>query len=54
MAAPITPAAGFATQQAYPRYLHTSVAYATDRAYGKLVPWAGFAVPYPKTKRFSG
>ena len=40
----ITPAAGFAIQQAYPRYLQTSVDYATDRAYGPLVPWAGFAV----------
>ena len=40
----ITPAAGFAIQQAYPRYLQTSIDYATDRAYGPLVPWAGFAV----------
>jgi len=40
----VTPAAGFAVQQAYPRYLQTSVDYATDRAYGPLVPWAGFAV----------
>ena len=40
----ITPAAGFAIQQAYPRYPQTSIDYATDRAYGPLVPWAGFAV----------
>ena len=40
----VTPAAGFAIQQAYPRYPQTSVDYATDRAYGPLVPWAGFAV----------
>jgi ABC-type transport system involved in multi-copper enzyme maturation permease subunit len=40
----VTPAAGFAIQQAYPRYPQTSVDYATNRAYGPLVPWAGFAV----------
>ncbi len=40
----VTPAAGFAIQQAYPRYPQTSIDYATDRAYGPLVPWAGFAV----------
>jgi ABC-type transport system involved in multi-copper enzyme maturation permease subunit len=40
----VTPAAGFAIQQAYPRYLQTSIDYTTDRAYGPLVPWAGFAV----------
>jgi ABC-type transport system involved in multi-copper enzyme maturation permease subunit len=40
----VTPAAGFAIQQAYPRYAQTSVDYATNRAYGPLVPWTGFAV----------
>ena len=40
----VTPAAGFAIQEPYPRYLQTSIDYATNRVYGPLVPWAGFAV----------
>jgi ABC-type transport system involved in multi-copper enzyme maturation permease subunit len=40
----VTPAAGFAIQEPYPRYLQVGIDYTTNRVYGPLVPWAGFAV----------
>jgi hypothetical protein len=40
----ITPAAGFAIQQAYPRYYQVDIAYRPVDGYYPLAPWAGFAV----------
>ena len=40
----VTPAAGFAIQQAYPRYPQVAAAYTTGSGYYPLSPWAGFAV----------
>ena len=40
----VTPAAGFAVQQAYPKYPQLGIDYATASGYYPLAPWAGFAV----------
>jgi ABC-type transport system involved in multi-copper enzyme maturation permease subunit len=40
----VTPAAGFAVQQAYPKYPQLGIDYASASGYYPLVPWAGFAV----------
>jgi ABC-type transport system involved in multi-copper enzyme maturation permease subunit/regulation of enolase protein 1 (concanavalin A-like superfamily) len=40
----LTPAAGFAIQQAYPRYPQVTTAYSVADGYYPLSPWAGFAV----------
>jgi ABC-type transport system involved in multi-copper enzyme maturation permease subunit len=40
----ITPAAGFAIQQAYPRYPQVDAPYTIVGGYYPLPPWAGFAV----------
>jgi hypothetical protein len=40
----VTPAAGFAVQQAYPKYPQLGVDYASASGYYPLAPWAGFAV----------
>jgi ABC-type transport system involved in multi-copper enzyme maturation permease subunit len=40
----VTPAAGFAVQQAYPRYPQVAAAYTAGSGYYPLSPWAGFAV----------
>jgi ABC-type transport system involved in multi-copper enzyme maturation permease subunit len=40
----VTPAAGFAIQQAYPRYLQVAASYTPGNGYYPLAPWAGFAV----------
>jgi ABC-type transport system involved in multi-copper enzyme maturation permease subunit len=40
----ITPAAGFAIQQAYPRYPQVDASYTVAAGYYPLTPWAGFAV----------
>jgi ABC-type transport system involved in multi-copper enzyme maturation permease subunit len=40
----VTPAAGFAIQQAYPRYPQVAAAFTPGSGYYPLSPWAGFAV----------
>jgi len=40
----ITPAAGFAIQQVYPRYSQVDASYTIVGGYYPLPPWAGFAV----------
>jgi hypothetical protein len=40
----ITPAAGFAIQQAYPAYHQVDASYTIVGGYYPLPPWAGFAV----------
>jgi ABC-type transport system involved in multi-copper enzyme maturation permease subunit len=40
----VTPAAGFAIQQAYPRYPQVDAAYTIVNGYYPLSMWAGFAV----------
>ncbi|MFY9935224.1 MAG: ABC transporter permease subunit, partial [Streptosporangiaceae bacterium] len=40
----VTPAAGFAIQQAYPRYPQVAAAFTPGNGYYPLSPWAGFAV----------
>ena len=40
----ITPAAGFAVQQAYPQYPQVTAIYSALSGYFPLAPWAGFAV----------
>jgi ABC-type transport system involved in multi-copper enzyme maturation permease subunit len=40
----VTPAAGFAVQQAYPKYPQLGIDYASASGYYPLAPWAGFAV----------
>jgi ABC-type transport system involved in multi-copper enzyme maturation permease subunit len=40
----ITPAAGFAVQQAFPQYSQVSADYRPSAGYYPLAPWAGFAV----------
>jgi hypothetical protein len=40
----VTPAAGFAIQQAYPRYAQVNASYTIVGGYYPLPPWAGFAV----------
>jgi ABC-type transport system involved in multi-copper enzyme maturation permease subunit len=40
----VTPAAGFAIQQAYPRYPQVAAGYTPGDGYYPLGPWAGFAV----------
>jgi ABC-2 family transporter protein len=40
----VTPAAGFAIQQGYPRYPQLSMNYTPGNGYFPLPPWAGFAV----------
>ncbi len=40
----LTPAAGFAIQQGYPRYPQLDANYAPGNGYSPLAPWAGFAV----------
>jgi ABC-type transport system involved in multi-copper enzyme maturation permease subunit len=40
----VTPAAGFAIQQAYPRYPQVAASYTPGSGYYPLAPWAGFAV----------
>jgi ABC-type transport system involved in multi-copper enzyme maturation permease subunit len=40
----LTPAAGFAVQQAYPKYPQLGIDYASASGYYPLAPWAGFAV----------
>jgi ABC-type transport system involved in multi-copper enzyme maturation permease subunit len=40
----LTPAAGFAIQQAYPKYPQLGIDYASASGYYPLAPWAGFAV----------
>jgi ABC-type transport system involved in multi-copper enzyme maturation permease subunit len=40
----LTPAAGFAIQQAYPKYPQLGIDYASTSGYYPLAPWAGFAV----------
>jgi ABC-type transport system involved in multi-copper enzyme maturation permease subunit len=40
----VTPAAGFAIQQAYPRYSQVDASYTIVGGYYPLPPWAGFAV----------
>jgi ABC-type transport system involved in multi-copper enzyme maturation permease subunit len=40
----VTPAAGFAIQQAYPKYPQLGIDYASVSGYYPLAPWAGFAV----------
>jgi ABC-type transport system involved in multi-copper enzyme maturation permease subunit len=39
-----TPAAGFAIQQAYPRYPQVAADYTPGNGFYPLAPWAGFAV----------
>ena len=43
-ALPISPAAGFAIQQGYPRYPQLDMSYTPGNGYFPLAPWAGFAV----------
>ena len=40
----LTPAAGFAIQQAFPAYPQVDAAYMLQAGYYPLTPWAGFAV----------
>ncbi|MGO8958017.1 MAG: ABC transporter permease subunit [Streptosporangiaceae bacterium] len=40
----LTPAAGFAIQQGYPRYPQLDASYTPGNGYFPLSPWAGFAV----------
>jgi hypothetical protein len=40
----ITPAAGFALQQAAPQYYQVQANYITASGYFPLAPWTGFAV----------
>jgi ABC-type transport system involved in multi-copper enzyme maturation permease subunit len=40
----VTPAAGFAIRQAYPKYPQLGIDYASTSGYYPLAPWAGFAV----------
>ncbi len=40
----VTPAAGFAIQQGYPRYPQLDMSYTPGNGYFPLAPWAGFAV----------
>jgi len=40
----VTPAAGFAVHQAYPKYPQLGIDYASAMGYYPLAPWAGFAV----------
>jgi ABC-type transport system involved in multi-copper enzyme maturation permease subunit len=40
----VTPAAGFAIQQGYPRYPQLDAGYTPANGYFPLAPWAGFAV----------
>jgi ABC-type transport system involved in multi-copper enzyme maturation permease subunit len=40
----VTPAAGFAIQQAYPEYPQVAASYTPQYGYYPLAPWAGFAV----------
>jgi ABC-2 family transporter protein len=40
----VTPAAGFAIQQGYPRYPQLNASYTPANGYFPLAPWAGFAV----------
>jgi ABC-type transport system involved in multi-copper enzyme maturation permease subunit len=40
----VTPAAGFAIQQAYPAYPQVTAGYTPANGYYPLAPWAGFAV----------
>jgi ABC-type transport system involved in multi-copper enzyme maturation permease subunit len=40
----VTPAAGFAVHQAYPKYPQVGIDYASAMGYYPLAPWAGFAV----------
>jgi len=40
----LTPAAGFAIQQGYPRYPQLDMSYTPGNGYFPLAPWAGFAV----------
>ncbi len=40
----VTPAAGFAIQQGYPRYAQLDFSYTPSNGYFPLGPWAGFAV----------
>ena len=40
----LTPAAGFAIQQAYPRYLQVTSVFSVADGYYPLPEWAGFAV----------
>ena len=40
----VTPAAGFAIHQAYPRYPQVDASYTIVDGYFPLAPWAGFAV----------
>jgi hypothetical protein len=40
----LTPAAGFAIQQAFPAYPQVDAAYTLQAGYYPLTPWAGFAV----------
>jgi ABC-type transport system involved in multi-copper enzyme maturation permease subunit len=40
----VTPAAGFAIQQGYPRYPQLDTSYTPGNGYFPLAPWAGFAV----------
>jgi ABC-type transport system involved in multi-copper enzyme maturation permease subunit len=40
----ITPAAGFAVQQAYPQYAQVNALYSAVSGYFPLAPWAGLAV----------
>ena len=41
----LTPAAGFAIQQAIPAYPQVAASYTPVQGYFPLAPWAGFAVP---------
>ena len=40
----VTPAAGFAIQQGYPRYPQVDASYTPANGYFPLAPWVGFAV----------
>ena len=40
----VTPAAGFAIQQAYPRYPQVAAAFTPGNGYYPLSPWGGFMV----------
>jgi ABC-type transport system involved in multi-copper enzyme maturation permease subunit len=40
----LTPAAGYAIQQAYPKYAQVAAIYSPANGYYPLAPWAGFAV----------
>ena len=40
----VTPAAGFAVQQAVPQYYQVQASYTTSQGFFPLSPWTGFAV----------